>query len=117
MLWARLPQIRLLRLLPSSCTKGTSLAELLSDQGPNFISNIIWELWKLMRIKKIRTLLYHAQTDGKVKHVHQTIMQLIGKLGEDQKSDWLNHLSEMVQAYNSTRLAVTSFSPYYIIFE
>ena len=93
-----------------------ALAKLLSDQGPNFMSNIIWELCELMGIKKIRTLPYHAQTNGHMECTHQTIMQMIGKLGKDQKADWPNHSSEMVQAYNSTRSAVTGYSPHYLIF-
>ena len=51
-----------------------ALAKLLSDQGLNFMSNIILELCEIMGIKKIRTLPYHDQTNG---HVNQTIMQMI----------------------------------------
>ena len=68
-------------------------AKLLSNQGANFTSNIIWELCKCMGIDKIKTLPYHAQTNGQVECAHQTIIQMIGKLGEDQKADWPNHLS------------------------
>ena len=91
-------------------------AKLLHDQGLNFMGNIIQELCELMGIKKIRTLPYHSQTNGQVECTHQTIMQRIGKLGKDQKADRPNHFSEMVQAYNSTRLAVTGFSPHYLMF-
>ena len=91
-------------------------AKLLSDQGVNLMSNIIQELYKLMGIKKIKTLPYHAQTNGQVECADQTIMQMTGKLSEDQKADWPNHLLEMVQAYNYTRLAVTEYSPHYLMF-
>ena len=60
-----------------------------------------------MGIKKIRTFPYHAQTNRQVEHTHQTIMWMIGKLGKDLKADWPNHLSEVMEAYNSTRSAVT----------
>ena len=55
-------------------------------------------------------------TNGKVECTYQTIMQMIGKTSEDQKADWPNHLLEMVQAYNSTRSAVTGYSPHYLMF-
>ena len=90
--------------------------KLVSDEGPNFMRNIIWELCKLMGIKKIRTSLYHAQTSEQVECAHQTIVQMIGKLSEDQKADWPNHLTEMVQAYKSTRWPVTGYSPHYLMF-
>ena len=73
-----------------------ALAKLLSDQGANFMSNIIWELCELIGIKKIKTSPYYAHTNGQVECTHQTIMWMIGKLSEDQKPVWPNHLSEMV---------------------
>ena len=41
-------------------------AKILSDQGTNFVSNIISELCELMGIQKVRTLPYHPQTNGQV---------------------------------------------------
>ena len=44
------------------------------------------------------------------------IMHMIGKLGEDRKADWPSHLAEIVHTYNSTRSAVTRYSPHYLMF-
>ena len=33
-------------------------------------------------------------------------MEVIGKLGEDKKTDWLGHLAEIVHTYNATHSAV-----------
>ena len=41
---------------------------------------------------------------------------MIGKLARDKKVQWEKHLSELLQAYNSTWSAVTSFSPHYLMF-
>ena len=41
---------------------------------------------------------------------------MIGKLGEDQKACWSEHLPELLAAYNATRSAVTGYSPYYLLF-
>ena len=43
-------------------------------------------------------------------------MQMIGKLSKDWKVDWLNHLPELMHAYNSTRSAITRYSPPYLMF-
>ena len=61
---------------------------LLSDKGANFMSSIIDEMCKLLGVKKLKTTLYHPQTNGLVERSHQTIMQMITKLGEDKKADW-----------------------------
>ena len=43
-------------------------------------------------------------------------MLMIGKLSKDQKADWPKHLPELVHAYNSMRLAITRYSPHYLMF-
>ena len=59
---------------------------------------------------------YHPQTNGLVEILHQTIMHMIRKLGEDKKADWPSQLSEIVHVYNVTQSAVTGYSPHYLIF-
>ena len=59
---------------------------------------------------------YHPQTNGLVERSHQTIMHMIGKLGEDKKANWPSHLAEIVHAYNATQSAVTEYSPNYLMF-
>ena len=41
---------------------------------------------------------------------------MIGKWACDKKAQWEQHLLELLQAYNSTWSAVTSFSPHYLMF-
>ena len=48
--------------------------------------------------------------------MNQTIIHMIGKLEEDRKACWLEHLPELVMAYNATCSAVTGYSPYYLLF-
>ena len=79
-------------------------------------SNIISELSELMGISKVRTLPYYPQTNGQVERAHQMLMWMIGKLSKDQKVDWPKHLPELVYTYNSTRLAITGYSPDYLMF-
>ena len=59
---------------------------------------------------------YNPQTNGLVERLHQTIMHIIGKLGEDKKANWPSHLAEIVHAYNTTQSAVTRYSPPYLMF-
>ena len=80
---------------------------LLSDQGANFESNIVKELCEFIGIWKVRISPYHTQTNGKVEWGNQMLMCMTGKLSRDRKVDWPKHLSELVRAYNSMRLAIT----------
>ena len=91
-------------------------AYLLSDQGKAFTGQVVKDLCKLYGVQKLRTLSYHAQTNGQVEQMNQTIIRMIGKLGEDQQACWSKHLPELLVAYNATHSAVTGYSPYYLLF-
>ena len=91
-------------------------ARLLSDHSVNFMSNIISKMWKLLGVKKLQTTPYHPQTNRLVERSHQSIMQMIGKLREDEKAGWPGHLAELVHAYNATQSIVMGYSPHYLMF-
>ena len=121
MTWLMWPPAKLWRLLLSFYGKDTSWS---LEQWPNSwvikapILRVIssQELCELMGIWKVRTSPYHAQTDGQVEWVHQMLMHMIGKLSRDWKVVWPKHLSELAHAYNSMRLAITGYSPHYLMF-
>ena len=91
-------------------------AYLVSDQGKAFTSHLITNLCELYGVQKLRTSPYHAQMNGQVERMNQTIIRMIGKLDEDKKAKWSEHLPEIMLVYNGTRSAVTGFSPYFLIF-
>ena len=91
-------------------------ARLPSDRVANLMSGFIDEMCKILGMKKLRTMPYHPQTNGLVERLHQTIMRMIGKLGEDKKGDWPGHLAEIVHAYNATYSTMTGYSPHYLMF-
>ena len=44
------------------------------------------------------------------------IIRMIGKLEQDKKAPWSEHLPEMLATYNGTHSAVTGYSPYFLLF-
>ena len=91
-------------------------AYLVSDQGKAFTGHLITNLCELYGVQKLRTSPYHAQTNGQVEQMNQTIIRMIGKLEQDKKARWSEHLPEMLSAYNGTRSVVTGYSPYFLLF-
>ena len=91
-------------------------AYLVSDQGKAFMGHIITHLCDLYGVQKLRTSPYHAQTNGQVERMNQSIIRMIGKLEEDKKACWSKHLPGLLLAYNATRSVVTGYSPYYLPF-
>ena len=91
-------------------------AYLVSDQGKAFMGHVITHLCELYGVQKLRTSPYHAQTNGQVERMNQTIIRMIGKLEEDKKACWSKHLPELLMACNATHSTVTGYSPYYLLF-
>ena len=48
--------------------------------------------------------------------MNQMIIRMIGKLEEDKKAYWSEHLPDLLMAYNATHSTVTGYSPYYLLF-
>ena len=91
-------------------------AYLVSYQGKAFMGHLITNLCELYGVQKLRTLPYHAQTNGQVERMNQTIICMIGNLEQDKKARWSEHLPEMLSTYNGTRSVVTGYSPYFLLF-
>ena len=84
-------------------------AKLLSDQGENFTSVLVEELCTTFSIQKCQTTAYHPQCNSQVEHFVQMLLRMISKIVSDKKAQWEQHLLELLQAYNSTRSAVTGY--------
>ena len=62
--------------------------ERLTDQGSPFMSRIMKNLCKLMKITQLLTSVYHPQTDGLVERFNQTLKQMKKKLMEADGKNW-----------------------------
>ena len=88
----------------------------ISDQGRNFESDLIKELCKIAGVKKLHTTPYHPQGNGQSERFNSTLCNMLGTLSEEEKSDWKSYLGCMTHAYNCTKHASTTYSPYYLMF-
>ena len=88
----------------------------ISDQGRNFESDLIKELCKIAGVQKLHTTPYHPQSNGQCERFNSTLCNMLGTLSEEEKSDWKSYLGCMTHAYNCTKHASTTYSPYYLMF-
>ena len=88
----------------------------ISDQGRNFESDLIKELCKIAGVQKIYTTPYHPQGNGQCERFNSTLCNMLGTLSEEEKSDWKSYFRCMTHAYNCTKHASTTYSPYYLMF-
>ena len=62
-------------------------AEILTDQGSNFMSQLLVEVYNLLHIKPIRTSPYRPQTDGLVERFNQTLKAMLKKAASEDEKD------------------------------
>ena len=59
--------------------------EILTDQGSNFTSQLLTELYQMLHAHPIRTTPYHPQTDGLVERFNQTLKSMLQKLATKRR--------------------------------
>ncbi|MGL5224762.1 MAG: DDE-type integrase/transposase/recombinase, partial [Aeromonas sp.] len=62
--------------------------EVLTDQGTPFMSRLIAELCRLLKVKQLRTSVYHPQTDGLVERFNQTLKRMLRRVVAEDGRDW-----------------------------
>ena len=90
--------------------------EILSDQGTNFMSQLLKELYNLLNIRPIRTSPYHPQTDGLVERFNKTLKSLLRKLINKEGRDWDQLLPYVLFAYREVPQSTTGFSPFELLY-
>ena len=90
--------------------------EILTDQGTNFTSQLLQEVYRLLRIKPIRTTPYHPQTDGLVERFNQTLKSMLKKTANKEGKNWDELLPYLLFAYREVPQASTGFSPFELVY-
>jgi transposase InsO family protein len=94
---------------------GTPL-ELLSDQGPEFESELMAELCRAYGIVKLRTTSYKASTNGMVERFHRTLNSMLGKVVSETQRDWDHHVAPVMAAYRATVHSSTGYTPNFLVY-
>ena len=92
------------------------LKEILTDQGSNFMSALLQELYQMLGVKSIRTTPYHPQTDGLVERFNQTLKQMLRKVIDREGRDWNKWVPYVLFAFREAPQASTGFSPFELVY-
>ena len=90
--------------------------EILTDQGSNFTSQLLAELYRLLGVKGIRTSPYHPQTDGLVERFNQTLKGMLRKTVQEEGKDWDKMIPYLLFAYREVPQSSTGFSPFELLY-
>ena len=88
--------------------------EVISDRGPQFVSNFMRGLSEILRIKVAASMAYHLQMDDQTECVNQEVEQFLHLFVNQRQDDWYDWLSIAKFAYNDRVHALTQTSPFMV---
>ena len=74
------------------------------------------EFYHLTGVTRIKTSVYHPQTDGMVERFSATLKRMLRKSVAKDAKDWDQLLPFMLLAYCGAKHATTGFSPYELVY-
>ncbi|KAL0148421.1 hypothetical protein M9458_056231 [Cirrhinus mrigala] len=86
-------------------------SEILTDQGTLFMSRLMADLCRLLRVKQLKTTVYHPQTDGLVERFNQTLKQMLRRVAAEDKRDWDLMVPYVLFGIREVPQASTGFTP------
>ena len=90
--------------------------KVLTDRGPNFLSETMDELYKQLEIERLRTTAYRPCCDGMVERFNRTIADMIASYVTNQPNRWDEYLPYATFAYNTAVHSSTGYTPFYLMF-
>ena len=88
--------------------------DIVSDRGPQFVSNFWRELLKLLNITQKLSTAFHPQTDGQTEIVNKTLEQYLRCFLDYQQENWCDLLPIAEFSYNNAVHSSLKSSPFYI---
>ena len=90
--------------------------EILTDQGTNFTSQLLSELYCLLHVHPICTTPNHPQTDGLMERINQTLKSMLRKTARTEGKDWDKLLSYLLFAYREVPQSSKGFLPFELLY-
>ena len=92
-------------------------AEMLSDRGTQFTSDMMKEVERLVSIKPLVTTPYHAQCNGLCEKFNGTLKQMLKKMVGEQPKDWDRYIEPLLFAYREAPVeSLAGFSPFEVLY-
>ena len=113
---------------PLSSTNSVTLAEILtdtvicrygvpevihSDQGANFVSEVIQTLCLNLGLTRTQTTAYHPQGNGQVERFNRTLESMLSKVVWENQRNWDENLQKVLFAYVHDS---TGYTPFLVMF-
>lgn len=89
--------------------------KVISDHGPQFVSNFMKEFYDMLKITGAPSTAYHPQTDGQTEWANQEVEQYLWLFTNFQQNDWSDWLPIAKFSLNSRTHASMKNTPFYMM--
>lgn len=96
------------------CTYGPP-KKMMSDQGRQFVNDVITNLLSTFCIQHKITSPYHPETNGATEIINKMVTNCLRKLVKENPNNWPKLVPFVVLAYNNKVNNVTKYSPYVVV--
>lgn len=98
------------------CCRLGCFETLISDQGREFINDVVDNLMKRFQVEHRISSAYHPQTNGQRERDNFTLKSALMKLVNDEGDNWDDFIPAALFAYHTSMHASTKFTPFEIMF-
>ena len=89
---------------------------LISDQGKEFLNEVVSSLSKVAGVDRIITSSYHPQTNGLVERFNQTLTNTLRRLVNEDSSNWVKYIPFTLLAYRTKVNSITKLTPFELFY-
>lgn len=89
---------------------------IVTDQRPDFLSKIFTLCCKILKIEKIKTTVYHPQSNGALEKSHRTLTEYLRHYTNERKQNWDEYIPYSMFVYNSSIRSTTGFQLYELMY-
>lgn len=89
---------------------------ILTDNGTNFVSDLMKRVCKLLQIKKYHTTAYHPESNGSLERSHRVLKEYLRNYVNKNLNNWDEFIQYGVFVYNTSPHSSTGFTPHELLF-
>ncbi|XP_021346945.1 uncharacterized protein LOC110446230 [Mizuhopecten yessoensis] len=91
-------------------------AEMLTDQGAQFTSEVMHEVSRLLSMRQLTTTPYHPMCNGLVERFNGTLKQMLRRMSAERPKDWDKFINALLFAYREVPQESLGFSPFELLY-
>src|SRR6266536_997537 len=89
--------------------------KLTTDQGSQFMSDVMKEVYRILSIKHLPTVPWHPMGNGVCEQYNGVLKKMLKRLCTERVKDWDRYIDACLFAYRETPHTSTGFSPFELV--